>query len=369
MTDNTITFHEPVRPGDVHQQPQVLRRSRPQDHQARHRPLLGDRRGVPQPATTPRRRRALHRLRLPEGGVTAPTPVLSTRSPSATPCPSPGGRRHPHHRGARRPRQPRLAADAPRLQVRDRAQRRGRHLPEHPEPGGLVRAVRDRLDRSPRPPRPDDLPHEGLDLPRGPHGLHGDRALLSPTDELAAAGLGSSSPRLDDGDRACTTCTVRSRCPRPDDNPWARRGDGDHPWTRPERDTHAEPRLHRRTGHAARDGALGCAPSTRLERAGPGDGGRPVGYSVELWAQLGELGLLGADCFPRSTAAPRCRCSRAWSSTRSSAERWPRPRTWSARGLGRRDRGRGKPTHRSHEWLPGSPTGEAIVTPAWLEPE
>ena len=48
MTDNTIVFHEPVRPGDVLTTRQILRSvSRREDDQAGHGPLLGHRRRVP----------------------------------------------------------------------------------------------------------------------------------------------------------------------------------------------------------------------------------------------------------------------------------------------------------------------------------
>ena len=71
MTDNTIVFHEPVRPGDVlAHPPDPALGERAEDHQARHRPLLGDRRRVPQPARRARRRRV------------------------ATPASATGGRRH-----------------------------------------------------------------------------------------------------------------------------------------------------------------------------------------------------------------------------------------------------------------------------------
>ena len=68
MTDNTIVFHEPVRPGDVlAHAPDPALGERAEDDEARHRPLLGDRRRVPQPARRARRRRVVHRLRLPAG--------------------------------------------------------------------------------------------------------------------------------------------------------------------------------------------------------------------------------------------------------------------------------------------------------------
>ena len=51
MTDNTIVFHEPVRLGDVITTlPAAAVGERREDHEARHRPVLGDRRRVPQPA-------------------------------------------------------------------------------------------------------------------------------------------------------------------------------------------------------------------------------------------------------------------------------------------------------------------------------
>ena len=95
MTDNTIVFHEPVRPGDrAAHPPDPALGERSQDHQAGHRTLLGDRRRVLQPARRAGRRRELHRVRLPaptggdrDHGRPAPTASRrSTRCTWATPC-------------------------------------------------------------------------------------------------------------------------------------------------------------------------------------------------------------------------------------------------------------------------------------------
>ena len=97
MTDNTIVFHEPVRPGDVlTHAPGPAVGERAEDDEARHRPLLGDRRRVPQPARRARRRRVVHRLRLPAGRVTARRRIAHARRrcTSATRCPALALRRH-----------------------------------------------------------------------------------------------------------------------------------------------------------------------------------------------------------------------------------------------------------------------------------
>ena len=71
MSDNTIVFHEPVRPGDVLRTSQILKLGeRREDDQARHRPVLGDRRRVPQPTRRPRRRGELHRASATAGPAT-----------------------------------------------------------------------------------------------------------------------------------------------------------------------------------------------------------------------------------------------------------------------------------------------------------
>ena len=148
MTDNTIVFHEPVRPGDRLRTWQVLRSVSPAEaHQARPGPLLGDRRRVREPARRSGRHRELHGLRLPEGRLMpiAPRLLLGDVRPGDR-LPELALRRHRDHRGAGRARDPRLAADAPRPGLRPAAQRRARHLPQHAEPGRLVRALPHGLD-------------------------------------------------------------------------------------------------------------------------------------------------------------------------------------------------------------------------------
>ena len=62
---------------------------RAEDDEARHRPLLGDRRRVPQPARRARRRRVVHRLRLQAGGGASTTSTLTLDDVhAATCCPS-----------------------------------------------------------------------------------------------------------------------------------------------------------------------------------------------------------------------------------------------------------------------------------------
>ena len=181
MTDNTIVFYEPVRPGDASAPASPALGQRREDDQARHRPLLGHRRRVHQPATATLvgvesyTGFGYRRSRRRRGGVararsTPSRPCSARRGGRGRPPPRPRLRRHRHHRRPRRPGQPGLAAHAPRQGLRRRAQRHPGHLPEHAQPGGLVRALPHRLDRSPRPPGPHDLPHARLGVPRRHHG-------------------------------------------------------------------------------------------------------------------------------------------------------------------------------------------------------
>ena len=78
MSDNTIVFHEPVRPGDRLTTRQILRSvSDEKTTKLGHRPLLGHRRRVPQPARRAGGRRELHRLRLPAAGPDADAEAAS----------------------------------------------------------------------------------------------------------------------------------------------------------------------------------------------------------------------------------------------------------------------------------------------------
>ena len=94
MTDNTIEFHEPVRLGDVLRDPPgPALGQRREDDQAGHRPVLGDRRRVPQPGRRAGGRRVLHRLRLPAGRRRmtrhrAAAPAARRRRRRATSCPT-----------------------------------------------------------------------------------------------------------------------------------------------------------------------------------------------------------------------------------------------------------------------------------------
>jgi len=85
----------------------------------------------------------------------------------------------------------------------------------------------------------------------------------------------------------------------------------------------------------------------------------PIGYPDKLWSQLAEVGLLGADLSLLDMAVVYEELGRALA---------PTPHFVSAvlsAGVLRRT---GTDEQRN-EWLPRIETGDAIVTPAWLEPE
>ena len=236
MTDNTLIFHDPVRPGDRISHRQVLKSvSGPKTTKLGSRPVLGDRHRVPQPgrrcwsasSPTPASAtgaRRLHDRDRAHPGAARPVAVGDALPELAVDVTPTTGR-------AGRPGQPRLAADAPRLQVRHRAQRRGRHLPEHPQPGRVVRALRHRLDRPHGPARPDDVPHAGLGVPRRPHGVRAPRSRATEVDQ---AGCGWVDPRGHPhrvigraaGAHLHAPARRASPCrPGPTDNPWSRHGD------------------------------------------------------------------------------------------------------------------------------------------------
>ena len=232
MTDNTIIFHEPVRPGDVLTHP-------------------------PGPALGQRARRPPSSAPAASGSSTSSTATSTTSSSASRRYTGFGYRRDDGmttadadlaaRRRARRATRcpswrydvtattvvlgalasPRLAPDAPRPRLRGQPQRHPGHLPEHAQPGRLVRALRHRLDRPDGSARPHEVPHEGLGLPRRPHGL-APAPSTSVDDRRRRLRLGrrSTSPSP-----SATTCQdrrarVRVALPTaPDDNPWARRGD------------------------------------------------------------------------------------------------------------------------------------------------
>ena len=156
MTENITTFHEPMRPGDLITSAQRL--VSVSEEQTRR---LGTGRFwvIDVEYRNQRgelcRRRAVDRLRLPPRR----RPRRSTRDHRR----QGEGRR----RAARRSSydvtsttvvlgalgRPRLAADAPRLPLRGRAPGRAGHLPQLAEPGRVARALRHRLDRTDRPAR------------------------------------------------------------------------------------------------------------------------------------------------------------------------------------------------------------------------
>ena len=182
MSDNTIVFHEPVRPGDVLRTRQILRSVSDEKTtklgtgrfwviDVEYHNQRGDLVAVESYTGFGYRRSG--------GGRTVmTTPTLAPgrgrggRRPARAGLPGDG-----HDRGPRRPRRPRLAADAPRQGLRRQPQRHPGHLPQHAEPGLVVRALHHRLDRALRPPAAGDVPHAGLDLPGRHDGVprHRDR--------------------------------------------------------------------------------------------------------------------------------------------------------------------------------------------------
>ena len=229
MTDNTIVFHEPVRPGDVLRTRQVLRSvSEPKttklgtgrfwvidvEYLNQRDELVGI---------------ELHRLRLPAGGVMTSTdrrPLTARRGAGGRRAARARLRRDRDHGRARRAR----GRDwRPMHHDHDFAVNRNGiagHLPEHAEPGGVVRALRHRLDRARRPARPDEVPHEGLGVPRRHDGASTGTVEQVETDD---AGCGWATLAVDAHGRRRTsrpTAPCASRCPSSaDDNPWDRRGD------------------------------------------------------------------------------------------------------------------------------------------------
>ena len=198
-----------------------------------------------------------------------------------------------------------------------------RHLLEHPEPGGLVRALRHRLDRPEGPTRPHDLPHEGLGVPGRHDGIRARRYARSTPTKSAAAGSTSTHARTS-GDTVATDVhgtrrSARRRRRQPVDPARrrlapvaARANDGS--------------RLHRRTRDAAGDRARrvreariarpSCARSRTIRSATPSRSGRS-------WPTSGCSGSRSR----KWTVARACRCSTPRSSTRSSVGRSRRRRT------------------------------------------
>ena len=134
-------------------------------------------------------------------------------------------RRHRDDRRARCAREPRLAPDAPRLRLRGQPQRHPQHLPQHAEPGRVVRALRDRLVRAEGPARAHEVPYEGLRLPRTTRCTSTPSSRRVETDDTGCGWVSLLVTLSVDGDPK-TDCSVRIALPTSDDdNPWARRGD------------------------------------------------------------------------------------------------------------------------------------------------
>ena len=234
MTDNTIVFHEPVRPGDVLRTRQILRSvSEPKttklgtgrfwvidvEYLNQRDELVGVesytgfgyKRGAVMSTHATLTLDDVHAGdALPELAydVTATTVVLGALASA------------------------RLAADAPRPRLRGEPQRHAGHLPEHAEPGGVVRALPHRLVGPEGPARPHEVPHEGLGVPRRHDGARGHRRArrdrrrrLRLGDACSCASPSTATSR--------PTARRASRCrSHDDDNPWTRRGDQWKPYDR-----------------------------------------------------------------------------------------------------------------------------------------
>ena len=122
-------------------------------------------------------------------------------------------------------------------------------------------------------------------------------------------------------------------------------------------------------GDAARDGARACAPPParcRVVRELEDD---PVGYSPELWKQLAQLDLIGLLLPEEYGGSGMSALEGVVLYEELGRALAPSPHFVSAGAL-RRGPGPGRaPSGQQQEWLPGIVTGEAILTPAWLEPE
>ena len=229
-----------ARGGDDRQHDRVPRAGPPR-RRHHHAPVL---RSVSEPKTTKlgtgrfwvidveylnqRRRAGRRRVATPASATGEPSLPGPRRSPStgwrsATRCPS-CLRRHRDDRRARRARQPRLAADAPRPRLRGQPQRHAGHLPEHAEPGARGSSATHRLDGPEGPARPMKFRMK-LGLPRRHDAVRRRRA-RGPSTRPAAAGstLDLDRPRRRRDLHRMRRCGSRSR-PTPDDNPWRAHGD------------------------------------------------------------------------------------------------------------------------------------------------
>src|SRR5438309_8838254 len=84
----------------------------------------------------------------------------------------------------------------------------------------------------------------------------------------------------------------------------------------------------------------------------------PIGYPDKLWSQLAEAGLLGSDLSMLDAAIVYEELGRALA---------PTPHFVSA-VLSAGVLWRAGSDEQRNEWLPRIESGEAIITPAWLEP-
>ena len=119
-----------------------------------------------------------------------------------------------------------------------------------------------------------------------------------------------------------------------------------------------------------REMVRGVCAQYAAARGRPRDGGRP-GRLPDRAVDAARRARPARPAAARGVRRCRaCRCSRASSSTRSSAGRWRRSPHFVSCVLsaGALLRARVRDEQKA-EWLPQIATGEAILTPAWLEPD
>lgn len=94
----------------------------------------------------------------------------------------------------------------------------------------------------------------------------------------------------------------------------------------------------------------------------------PVGFSAELWAQLGELGLLGVMIAESYGGTGMSALEAAVVHEELGRSLAPTPHLASCILSAAAIAAAGS-DEQKQQWLPGIATGEVIITPAWLEPD
>ncbi len=366
MTDNTIVFHEPVRPGDVLTTRQFLRSVSDEKRtklgtgrfwviDVEYTNQHGDRsesRATPGSATGGAGERSdpvLDFGDVAEGDI---MPPLSTRCRPRRSCWAPWP--------------PRLATDAPRQGLRRRAQRDEGHLPQHPQPGGVVRALHHGLDRAARPHGPGHVPHARLGVPGDTMVLEGVVCEVGRWTTWVAAGSASTS-------RCRSTGTSRD-VRRADGGARGRRRQPVAPAPRTlealrgagRRSTSNSPRSRSMLRETVREPlrrdmprCRWCARSRTI----------PLGYPPVFWKQMAGLDLIGL-LLPEEHGGSAMGALDGVVALRGVGRgAGAHARTSPALCCAARRPGPGGFGGQKAAVAPAHRGGEAILTPAWFEPE